>query len=139
MSLFLACACTCIIPVTAIETIDVSRNCDSRFNVNELGDVYLELIESFSGGKCKITVEKNEEWDNEYPRLCVDPVRISGCRVRIDVHNILLIEGYHDKVKTYEPRHEKTINVVSQQVRHEPSCTDKHRSWLEAGNFGFRK
>ena len=32
-----------------------------------------------------------------------------------------------------EPCHEKTYNVVSEQVRH------KHRRWLEAGNFGFRK
>ena len=33
----------------------------------------------------------------------------------------------------FEPRHEKTNNVVFEQVRHKPSCT------LEAANFGFRK
>ena len=33
----------------------------------------------------------------------------------------------------FEPRHEKTNNVVSEQVRHKPSCT------LEAANFELRK
>ena len=36
-------------------------------------------------------------------------------------------------IPTIEPRHEKTNNVVFVQ---EPY---KHRRWLEAGNFGFRK
>ena len=70
----------------------------SSFNVNELGDVYLDLTEKFTNTECEITVEKNEEWDSEYPRLCVKPERFSGCQVRVDVHNIMRIEGYHDKV-----------------------------------------
>ena len=39
-----------------------------------------------------------------------------------------------------EPRHEKTNNEVSEQVRHKPRALYKHGRWLlEAGNFRFRK
>ena len=37
----------------------------------------------------------------------------------------------------FEPRHEKTSNVVSEQVRHKPSCKGTEDG-LEAGNVGFR-
>ena len=43
----------------------------------------------------------------------------------------------HD-VKVYEPHHEKTSNVVFEQFGHKQELY-KHRRWLEAGNFGFRK
>ena len=36
----------------------------------------------------------------------------------------------------YEPRHEKTNNVVFEQVRHKLSCTSTE-VWLEAVNFEF--
>ena len=38
---------------------------------------------------------------------------------------------------TFEPCHAKTNNVVFEQV--EQNKLYKHRKWLEAGNFGFRK
>ena len=41
-------------------------------------------------------------------------------------------------MKSYESSREKTNNVVFEQVRRKLSC-DKHRRWLEAVNFGFRK
>ena len=37
---------------------------------------------------------------------------------------------------SFEPVHEKTNNLGSEQVRHKLGCTDTR--WLEAGNFGFR-
>ena len=41
----------------------------------------------------------------------------------------------------HEPHHEKTNNLVSEQVRTGPTQTKlyKHRRWLEAENFGFEK
>ena len=38
----------------------------------------------------------------------------------------------------FEPRHEKTNNLVSEQVLHKPTSTED-RGCLETGNFGFRK
>ena len=37
--------------------------------------------------------------------------------------------------RSFDPCHEKTNNVVSEQVQRKQGCT----RWLEAGNFGFGK
>ena len=36
----------------------------------------------------------------------------------------------------HEPHHEKTNNVVSEQVRHKPSCTSTQK--MARGNFRYR-
>ena len=46
-----------------------------------------------------------------------------------------VLQGFYSKIKM-ELCHEKTNNVVSEQVRHKHYS---HRRWLEAGNFRLRK
>ena len=75
----------------------VNRNCGSSYNLNTVGNVELYLTEALNS-ECQITVEKNKEWDSEFPRLCVSPETFSGCQVTVEVHNIMVINGYHDKV-----------------------------------------
>lgn len=74
----------------------VNRNCGSSYNLNTVGNVELYLTEALNS-ECQITVEKNKEWDSEFPRLCVSPETFSGCQVTVEVHNIMVINGYHDK------------------------------------------
>ena len=44
----------------------------------------------------------------------------------------------HNGCQYFEPRHEKTNNVLSEQVRTQTELF-KHTRQLEAGNFGFSK
>ena len=44
-----------------------------------------------------------------------------------------------DTYTIYKPRHEKTNNVIFEQVGHKPSCTGTEDAGLDAGDFGCRK
>ena len=78
-----------------------------------------------------------------YSPVYVGPVRKPHCWFSHEAAQMYLLAVYaNSKVFVIflimfiiEPRYEKINNVVSEQVRHKPSCTTNQSRWLETWKF----